>query len=86
MADKVAAESEPDMTLLGKLKELGTIKIVYHRMRWGQAPEPKTAPRTKKERHSDAMIPEDVGSKPLLKEDTVAEENLKGQAISHQAR
>ncbi|KAK5127441.1 hypothetical protein LTR85_006780 [Meristemomyces frigidus] len=89
-----------DKDLWGKLTELGTISVKFYRVRFGE-PRPmprvpllsKKAPKAFSKRAAPARappfpapIPYEGARKPVLEKDQVPEKNLKGKAISHQAK
>ena len=72
--------------MFGKLKELGTITVTYFRVRRNVKPHTAPNQRPAKRKRQD-VLPTDVGgTAPILSSDKVPEKNLKGRAITHQAR
>ena len=76
--------------MTGKLDELGNIEVRIQRLRLGPKNPPtiKKKPRKKKSsRATKASDPSTLDAdSELLKNGTVPEKNLKGEAISHQAK
>lgn len=90
LSDTSVEEGEADKSLLGKLNELGTIRVEYDCVRYGAALADLGEPDWRRQALWQSAHGNDLeymaSIKPLLKDDRVAERALKGRAISHQAR
>jgi len=68
---------------MDKVGQLGTITVTCHRVKVSQAPPEPTSKKAKKKLARRYAF---QNMKPAIKDDKVAEKNLKGKAVSHQAK
>ncbi len=86
LADACTGEDvAPDKALIGKLAELGTIKVKVYKVDL-EPPRAKKSSRHGKGKvhHSSSRL--EGGSRPLAPDGRISEKLLKGRALTHQAR
>ena len=91
------AEGEADKKLWGKLTALGSITVKVYRVRFENLPPASASaeafqysdPRTEEENssgHQSKSTSQERLESQVLQNDRVPEKNLKGRALSHQAK
>ncbi|KAK0796954.1 hypothetical protein LTR91_000875 [Friedmanniomyces endolithicus] len=81
----ISEDVAPDKALIGKLAELGTIKVKVYKVDL-EPPRAKKSSRHGKGKvhHSSSRL--EGGSRPLAPDGRISEKLLKGRALTHQAR